>query len=120
MESPAPRPFIISVVGDGSNCGKTAFVVALIQILASDHEVGALKIATATDDRLCGRTGLPCHCLRFDGEHVLHDDIGRIDRNGKDTQRFLAAGARPVWWLQTTREFALDALCENINSVFRL
>lgn len=103
------RPFIIAVAGPGSNSGKTHLVCALIRHLAKSEVVGAVKIATSTPDHMCARTNLPCDCLRFDGKMRLLKDPAYINKVGKDTALMHAAGARPVWWLQTTSDVQMES-----------
>jgi hypothetical protein len=117
------RPPIISVVGDGSNCGKTGLVCDLIRELALRHRVGAMKISTGRPDHTCGRTGLACGCLRFDGEMRLLEGEAYTNRRGKDTALMHAAGAQRVWWMQTTADRADEAarsLEEPFSEVDRL
>ncbi|MFT7617034.1 MAG: hypothetical protein ACI97A_000667 [Planctomycetota bacterium] len=103
------RPFIIAVAGPGSNSGKTHLVCALIRHLRRGQEIGAVKIATSTPDHMCARTNLPCDCLRFDGKMRLLKDPAYINKVGKDTAMMHAAGAQPVWWLQTTSDVQTES-----------
>ena len=115
---PDDRPLVVALAGPGSNSGKTTFVCEAIRRATSDNRVvAALKISVATPDHRCGRTGLQCSCLRFDGAmRILRDDC-IVDRPGKDTFAMKAAGAAPVWWLQTTSEHAVAAITETLRDM---
>jgi hypothetical protein len=100
---------LITVAGSGSNSGKTTLVCDLLRRISTTRRVGALKIATATADHRCARSGLPCSCLEFEGPSRLSREPGRAERAGKDTWRMRQAGADPVWFLQTTVDSAEEA-----------
>lgn len=107
--APSARPPIVSVIGDGSNSGKTTLVAGLIAHFRRDRAVGAMKISTGRPDHTCARTGLACGCLRFDGEMRLLEGEAYTRRPGKDTEQMHNAGADPVWWMQTTSDRAEEA-----------
>lgn len=102
------RPFVIAIAGPGSSSGKTGLACAIVEELARTGPVGAVKIATATPDKICERSGLPCSCLMFDGRMRILEKECVDDREGKDTWRLGRAGANPVWFVQTTRDIALE------------
>ncbi|MEE9391314.1 MAG: hypothetical protein V3W41_02285 [Planctomycetota bacterium] len=102
-------PLMIALSGSGSNCGKTSLVCALIEALRGEHTVAALKVSTSTPDHRCGRTGLLCDCLKFDGQMRVLKEKEYTDRPGKDTLRMGQSGASPVWWMQTTSDFSVEA-----------
>lgn len=105
----ARLPQVWAVAGSGSNSGKTTVACALIEALRPSGSVAALKISTATPDHRCARTGEACLCLQFEGRmRILEQDCATANPR-KDTGRFLAAGARPVHWLQATSDTVEDA-----------
>ncbi|MEZ6194846.1 MAG: hypothetical protein R3F20_03815 [Planctomycetota bacterium] len=106
------RPFLLSVAGDGSNCGKTRLVTLLLAAAARRGRVGALKVSTSTPDHRCARTGLACGCLRFEGQMRFLEGEEYTRRRGKDTFAYHEAGAHRVAWLQTTSDFAAEAGAE--------
>ena len=108
------RPFILALAGPGSNTGKTRVLARIIRRLATRHPVGALKVSTATPDHLCARTGRACDCLQFDGRMRLLVEPEYIERDRKDTGQFVAAGADPVWWLQTTADVQIESVTATI------
>lgn len=109
------KPVVVSVAGPGSNSGKTTFVCATIARQKSLRTVGAMKIATATPDHRCARTGLACSCLQFEGKmRILTEDC--IDeRTGKDTWKMRESGARPVWFVQATSDVVDQAVAQALD-----
>ena len=109
------RPLIVGLSGAGSNCGKTSLVCALIKHFKSSGSVAALKVSTSTPDHRCGRTGLPCSCLKFDGQMRLLEGKEYTERPGKDTYQMAQAGADLVWWMQTTSDFSKEAATHTLK-----
>jgi len=77
-------PFIISITGAHSGCGKTRAAEAIIR--AMDVRCGAVKYT------------------RADLYSSLVDDDSLIGQEGKDTARLRQAGAEEVLWVQSTTE----------------
>jgi molybdopterin-guanine dinucleotide biosynthesis protein len=106
------RPITLAIAGSGSNCGKTTLLCAMLKHLAVAHRVAALKISTATPDHRCARTGEACSCLKFDGSARVLKEECAVAAPRKDTGKFLAAGAKPVHWLQATSDTVIEATRE--------
>lgn len=86
---------IITVSGAHSGVGKTMLVARLLKNL---HGWSALKVTVAHDgacplNKNCGA----CDKLRDKYCIIANKDI--IEKEGKDTQRFKASGAKEVLWL---------------------
>ena len=82
------RPPLIGVGGSYRGVGKTTFAELILQTL---HAWGAIKY-----------TPVPLYSS-------IVEDIGILSQEGKDTKRFLDAGAEKVLWIQSPRG-DLDAL----------
>ena len=119
---------IIVIGGHTRNIGKTSVVAGLIAALPQ-HNWTAIKI-TQFGHNVCSANSEPCDCQTAD--HTLAISEERDPTTGTDTSRFLAAGAKQVFWVRTRQgELAeamprvrkLIAAAENIilesNSVLR-
>lgn len=86
---------LILVGGQSRNVGKTS---AVCQILAAFPALPwtAVKI-TQFGHGICSRSGRPCACA-CDGAWRISAE--RDSKRGKDTARFLAAGAERVLWVR--------------------
>lgn len=91
---------VVAVTGAASNAGKTTAVETLIALLQKrGHRVTALKV-TRTHEGNCPRRHPTCTtCEDLTGPFELITDPGRIQTPGKDTGRYVAAGADQVLWL---------------------
>ena len=118
----------IVIGGHTRNIGKTSVVAGLISALPHLNWT-AIKI-TQFGHNVCSANGEPCDCQTPD--HTLAISEERDPSTGTDTSRFLAAGAKQVFWVRTRQgELAeamprvrkLIAAAENIilesNSVLR-
>jgi len=79
---------MLSVIGPHSGCGKTTLVIRLLHGIRG---LGCLKISpahTQPDDLPRG--------VKAAGEHFYLEDPPRLNRPGKDTALYLAAGAAHV------------------------
>jgi|SRR5579875_586360 len=88
---------VVVVGGNSRNIGKTTVVANLI---ASLPEFGwtAIKI-TQYGHSFCTANGEPCECQT--AQHTLAITEELNPSSGKDTSRFLAAGAVRVLWVRT-------------------
>jgi hypothetical protein len=103
---------IVVVGGHSRNIGKTSVVAGLIAALP---ELGwtALKI-TQYGHSVCSANGEPCDCATAD--HAIAISEERNVAAGTDTSRFLAAGARQVFWVRT-RQGELAAAMPRVRSL---
>lgn len=91
---------IITVSGAHSGVGKTTVIEGLLKMLKG---WSALKI-TVAHNGLCPK-GIPCGaCDNLDSKFSLVSNRDVIEEEGKDTQRFKAAGARRALWLKARPE----------------
>lgn len=88
---------IVVVGGHSRNIGKTSVVAGLIARLPQYHWT-AFKI-TQYGHGFCTANGEPCDCQTDD--HSLAFSEERRGSSGKDTARFLAAGAARSIWVRT-------------------
>lgn len=88
---------IVVVGGHSRNVGKTSVVAGLIARLPQYHWT-AFKI-TQYGHGFCTANGEPCDCQTDD--HTLAFSDERSNSSGKDTARFLAAGAERAIWVRT-------------------
>jgi hypothetical protein len=92
--------WVISVSGSSSNAGKTHLTEDLVRFCkASGRRVTALKV-TRTHVGHCPRENDGCGtCESLETPFELIEDRTRLDVKGKDTGRYLRAGADQVLWL---------------------
>jgi molybdopterin-guanine dinucleotide biosynthesis protein len=118
----------IVIGGHTRNIGKTSVVAGLISALPQMNWT-AIKI-TQFGHNVCSAKGEPCDCQTAD--HALAISEERDPSTGTDTSRFLAAGAKRVFWVRTRQGELAEAMprvrkliaeCENTiiesNSVLR-
>jgi molybdopterin-guanine dinucleotide biosynthesis protein len=94
----------IVISGSGQNSGKTTFCCRLIENFSAENRILALKITN--------------HFHNLDGQkvNVLHRGEGIViaeetdTASGKDTSRFLAAGADSAFLVMTEEDKLFDAL----------
>lgn len=84
------QPFIVSITGAYSGCGKTFIAEAVIKGIPIKW--GAIKYT---------RTSL---------YSSISDDTATIEREGKDTDRLKSAGADKVLWLRSPKNALYDVL----------
>jgi len=103
--------------GHTRNIGKTSVVAGIIAALPHLNWT-AMKI-TQHGHNVCSANGEPCDCETPD--HAIAISEERDSTTGTDTSRFLAAGAKRVFWVRTRQGELAEA--ENIiiesNSVLR-
>lgn len=89
---------LVVIGGHSRNIGKTAVTAGLIAALA-DWNWTAMKI-TQYGHHVCSAEGDPCECA-VDSEHpfAIREEVDI--RTGRDTARFLAAGASRSYWVRT-------------------
>lgn len=97
---------LVVVGGHSRNVGKTSVVAGLIAELPHFHWTAA-KI-TQYGHGICSANGEPCDCATDDHSWAITEEQ---DPSGKsDTSRFLAAGAKPVFWVRTEQGRLAEAI----------
>jgi hypothetical protein len=96
----------IVIGGHTRNIGKTSVVAGLIAALPHLNWT-AIKI-TQFGHNVCSANGEPCDCQTAD--HTLAISEERDPSTGTDTSRFLAAGARRVFWVRTRQGQLAEAM----------
>jgi hypothetical protein len=96
----------IVIGGHTRNIGKTSVVAELIASLPHLNFT-AIKI-TQFGHNVCSANGEPCDCQTAD--HTLAISEERDATTGTDTSRFLAAGARQVFWVRTRQGELAEAM----------
>ena len=96
----------IVIGGHTRNIGKTSVVAGLIAALPQLN-LTAIKI-TQFGHNVCSANGEPCDCQTAD--HTLAISEERDPTTGTDTSRFLAAGAKHVFWVRTRQGELAEAM----------
>ncbi|HTV07571.1 MAG TPA: hypothetical protein VMD97_00835 [Candidatus Aquilonibacter sp.] len=96
----------IVIGGHTRNIGKTSVVAGLIAALPHLNWT-AIKI-TQFGHNVCSANGEPCDCQTAD--HTLAISEERDPTTSTDTSRFLAAGARRVFWVRTRQGELAEAM----------
>jgi hypothetical protein len=96
----------IVIGGHTRNIGKTSVVAGLIAALPQLNWT-AIKI-TQFGHNVCSANGEPCDCQTAD--HTLATSEERNATTGTDTSRFLAAGAKQVFWVRTRQGELAEAM----------
>lgn len=93
---------VVGIAGTGSNSGKTTFAEALILALAQQGlPVAALKVTRAHDGE-CPIGDSSCLvCSTAGSSFRIVSDARTLAMRGKDTGRYVEAGATQVRWLVT-------------------
>ncbi len=96
----------IVIGGHTRNIGKTSVVAGLIAALPQFNWT-AIKI-TQFGHNVCSANGEPCDCQTAD--HTLAISEERDPTTGTDTSRFLASGAKRVFWVRTRQGELAEAM----------
>ena len=96
----------IVIGGHTRNIGKTSVVAGLIAALPEMNWT-AIKI-TQFGHNVCSANGEPCDCQTAD--HTIAISEERDLTTGTDTSRFLAAGAKRVFWVRTRQSQLAEAM----------
>jgi len=102
---------LVVVGGHSRNIGKTSVAAGLIAA-TQELEWTALKITQYGHQR-CAQDGKRCDCAPENPEHPYAIAREENRAGGSDTSRFLAAGARDVWWVRT----AVGGLAEAMPAI---
>ena len=97
---------IIVIGGQSRDVGKTSVIAGLIAALPQ-YNWTAFKITQFGHGR-CSLDGKPCTCATEDRCWAMTEEKNRDGKS--DTSRFLAAGARRVFWLRTEQGLLAEAL----------
>jgi len=97
---------ILVIGGHTRNIGKTSVVAGLIAALPHLNWT-AIKI-TQFGHNVCSANGEPCDCQTAD--HTLAISEEHNPTTGTDTSRFLAAGAKRVFWVRTRQGQLAEAM----------
>jgi hypothetical protein len=97
---------LVVIGGHSRNVGKSSVVAGLISAFP-ELEWTAAKI-TQYGHGVCSANGEACDCANGDHSWAISEER---DRAGKsDTSRFLAAGAKRVFWVRTERGKLAEAV----------
>src|SRR5215472_15446199 len=96
----------IVIGGHTRNIGKTSVVAGIIAALPHLNWT-AMKI-TQHGHHICSANGEPCDCETPD--HAIAISEERDSTTGTDTSRFLAAGAKHVFWVRTRQGELAEAM----------
>ena len=102
----SPRWRVIVVGGHTRSIGKTQLVCDVIAAFPEANWVAG-KI-TQYGHGVCAQNGENCDCAP--SEHVCALDWETHSDTGRDSARFLAAGARRSFWLRTKQGFLAEGL----------
>ena len=97
---------IIVIGGHSRSVGKTSVVAGLISALPEFHWA-AFKI-TQYGHGICSADGQACDCATGDHSWAISEEKNRA--GDSDTARFLAAGAKRVWWVRTEQGRLAEAM----------
>lgn len=97
---------IVVVGGHTRNIGKTGVVAGMIAALP-EMRWTAVKI-TQFGHGVCSANGEPCDCETAD--HTIAVSEERNDGSGKDSSRYLAAGAERSFWVRTRQGQLSEAM----------
>ena len=114
------KPIVIT--GPSANTGKTELACRLVAALG---DAQALKITRFHRESHCPVHGVDEHgddncdgCEESPSGFELVTDAARLNVPGKDTQRLMAAGAKPALWLRAAPhvfEYALQAALKHFD-----
>lgn len=97
---------LIVVGGHSRSVGKTSVVAGLISALR-EHEWTCAKV-TQYGHGICSANGEACDCATGDHSWAISEE--RDHSGDSDTSRFLAAGARQVFWVRTEQGHLAEAM----------
>jgi molybdopterin-guanine dinucleotide biosynthesis protein len=97
---------IVVVGGHTRNIGKTGVMAAVIAALP-EFAWTAIKI-TQFGHGVCSANGEPCDCETADHTIAISEERSAV--SGKDTSRYLAAGARKSFWVRTRQGQLAEAM----------
>jgi hypothetical protein len=106
---PCPAPFAGKLLVVGGQCrkvGKTALCVDLIRLMG-DLPWTVVKITPHTESS-CPVGGVTCGCPQWEHTFSIREESSRSA--GKDTCRYLQAGAKTAFWVQTKAGCLANAL----------
>lgn len=88
---------VVSVCSPCNGCGKTTLIETILKTFPGRCTV--LKCTTIyTEETFCPVGEKECACRHLEGDFCFIDDPEKIGEKDTDTGRFVAAGARQVYW----------------------
>lgn len=101
---------MLMIGSTGADAGKTELTCRLIGKFGKSRPIVGMKVTTIeARDGECPRGGEGCGvCSSLEGEFAISEESDR--RAGKDTSRFLSAGASSVYWLRVMRRHLKEGL----------
>lgn len=99
----------IAVAAPAAESGKSLLICRVLE--AFPGRITAVKLSDHPPDPRPARVGSPglCSCESAGSPFHVIEDNAALGDPGKDTGRFLAAGARRVLWCQSSKEDVSDA-----------
>lgn len=97
---------LVVIGGHSRSVGKTSVVAGLIAALP-EFEWTAAKI-TQYGHGICSANGESCNCATGDHSWAISEERDRA--GDSDTSRFLAAGAKQVFWVRTEQGRLAEAM----------
>jgi molybdopterin-guanine dinucleotide biosynthesis protein len=97
---------IVVIGGHSRSVGKTSVVAGLISALP-EFDWTAVKI-TQYGHGICSANGEACDCATTDHSWAISEERNRSGES--DTSRFLAAGAKKVFWVRTEQGRLAEAM----------
>jgi hypothetical protein len=97
---------LVVIGGHSRSVGKTSVVAGLIAALR-EFEWTALKI-TQYGHGICSANGEACDCASGDHSWAISEEHNKSGES--DTSRFLAAGAKRVFWIRTEQGRLAEAM----------
>lgn len=104
--SASPRWRVIVVGGHTRSIGKTQLVCDIIRAFPQANWIAG-KI-TQYGHGVCAQNGRNCDCAP--DEHICAIEWEALPESGRDSARFLAAGAKRSFWLRTKQGFLAEGL----------
>jgi molybdenum cofactor guanylyltransferase len=110
---------MLMIGAGGRNSGKTELACALLKKFGADREIIAAKVTAVTSrDGACPRGGKGCGtCSSMKGDYCITEE--KETQSGKDTSRFLGAGAKRVFWLRVMKTHLCEGAVALLDAIGR-
>lgn len=113
------KPFTIGIAGAHSKAGKTTLAVTLLKYLIQQQKIATEEDPVTQRQRDTERWGAIKYTKTAFYSSIV-DDKTIINQKGKDTKRFLDAGAEDVLWVQSPAEKLKEVLPIAVNRLSHL
>ncbi len=113
------KPFTIGIAGAHSKAGKTTLAVTLLKYLIQQQKIATEEDPGTQRQRDTERWGAIKYTKTAFYSSIV-DDKTIINQKGKDTKRFLDAGAQDVLWVQSPAEKLKEVLPIAVNRLSHL